>query len=71
MDAAMERLNDAMRRVGDEDSTPVYDLAHTLPKSLAYFYDDCHFNTAGAAATATGLSEFLLARRLIPSTSRP
>jgi lysophospholipase L1-like esterase len=71
MDAAMERLNDTMRRVGDEESIPVYDLAHTLPKSLAYFYDDCHFNTAGASATANGLSQFILARRLTRSASRP
>lgn len=71
MDGAMERLNDTMRRVGQEESIPVYDLAHALPKSLAYFYDDCHFNTAGASASAKGLSEFLHARRLTPSTSRP
>jgi lysophospholipase L1-like esterase len=71
MDAAMERLNDSMRRVGEEESVPVYDLARTLPKSLEYFYDDCHFNTAGAAETAKGLGSFLVEHRLTPLASSP
>lgn len=64
MDAAMERLNDRMRAVAAEDSVPLYDLARELPKSLEYFYDDCHFNTGGAATTARGLSRFIIDHRL-------
>jgi hypothetical protein len=71
MDAAMERLNDSMRAVGAEESVAVYDLARTLPKSLEYFYDDCHFNTAGAAATGKGLAAFMLERHLTPPLARP
>jgi lysophospholipase L1-like esterase len=67
MDAAMERLNDAMRSTGTEETVPVYDLARTLPKSLEYFYDDCHFNTAGASAAAKGLAVFLVAQHLTPA----
>ena len=69
MDAAMERLNDAMRAVGREETVPVYDLARVLPKSLDYFYDDCHFNVAGAAAAGKGLTDFLAAQGLIAPTA--
>lgn len=70
MDAAMERLNDTMRSVGAEESVPVYDLARTLPKSLEFFYDDCHFNVAGASATGKGLASFLVTQRLTPTPTR-
>ncbi len=68
MDLAMERLNDRMRGVAVEDSVPLYDLARTLPKSLQYFYDDCHFNTLGAATAAQGLAAFMIERRLFPKS---
>jgi hypothetical protein len=61
MDAAMERLNNTMRAVSAEESVPMYDLARVLPKSLEYFYDDCHFNTAGSLAAGKGLAAFLVA----------
>jgi hypothetical protein len=65
MDAALERLNDRMRDVAAAESIPLYDLARLLPKSLQYFYDDCHFNTNGAATTGEGLSTFLAERGLV------
>ncbi len=49
MAAAMDQLNEAMRMVATESAVPVCDLAATLPKSLEFFYDDCHFNPAGAS----------------------
>jgi GDSL-like Lipase/Acylhydrolase family len=70
MDAAMGRLNDTMRSVGTETSVPVYDLARSLPKSLDFFYDDCHFNNAGALATGQELAEFLIAQRIVPAVAR-
>jgi lysophospholipase L1-like esterase len=66
MDAAMERLNDTMRAVSTDARVPLYDLARTLPKSTEFFYDDCHFNTAGAARTGQDLAGFLVAQRLVP-----
>jgi len=69
MDSALGRLNDSMRAVGAEESVPVFDLARTLPKSLEYFYDDCHFNVAGASTTGRDLAAFLLAQRLAPSAA--
>jgi lysophospholipase L1-like esterase len=59
MDAAMGLLNDTMRTVAAESALPVCDLAAMLPKSLEFFYDDCHFNTAGAARAGTMLVQTL------------
>lgn len=66
MDAAMERLNNQMRQVAGANSIPLVDLARTIPKSLQYFYDDCHFNTLGAATAGKELASFLIAHGLIP-----
>jgi lysophospholipase L1-like esterase len=70
MDAAMERLNDTMRAVAARDSVPLFDLARSLPKSLRYFYDDCHFNVAGADTTAKLLAGFVGALNRWPSAAR-
>lgn len=67
MDAAMERLNDTMRAVGADEAVPVFDLARSLPKSLEFFYDDCHFNTAGADTTGNLLASFLIERHVAPT----
>jgi lysophospholipase L1-like esterase len=67
MAAAMDSLNGAMHAVGSRTGVPVYDLASELPASLEYFYDDCHFNLAGAAAAARGLAAFLRANGLSPA----
>jgi lysophospholipase L1-like esterase len=69
MDAAMEQLNDAMRTVASLDSIPLCDLAKALPKSLDYFYDDCHFNPAGASETARHLAATIGACCLADSTT--
>jgi lysophospholipase L1-like esterase len=65
MDAALESLNDAMRGVADAYGVPLYDLVRVLPKSLDYFYDDCHFNTRGAHTVGNLLAEFLIENSLI------
>jgi len=59
MDAAMERVNDVTRRVAAADSIPVYDIVREIPRTLDYFYDDCHFNTAGAAWVGSRVAAFL------------
>lgn len=71
MDAALERLNDVMRTVAEEDSVPVYDLSRALPKSLEFFYDDCHFTRAGALAAGRGLARYLAEHALVPTASTP
>lgn len=71
LDAGLERLNDAMRAVAAEDSIPLYDLARELPKSLEYFYDDCHFTTAGARAAGQGLARVMIDRVVARSPAEP
>jgi lysophospholipase L1-like esterase len=62
MDAALERLNGVMRSVAVEDSVPLYDAAREMPKSLEFFYDDCHFNRAGATLAGHGLARVIRER---------
>jgi lysophospholipase L1-like esterase len=71
MDSALERLNDTMRAVAAQDSVPLYDLTQTLPKSLEFLYDDCHFTREGALATGRGLARFLMDRTLVPAAGAP
>jgi len=59
LDRAMERYNDAMRRVAAEQGVPIFDLARALPKSTRYIYDDVHFNPKGADTASTMLAAFL------------
>jgi len=71
LDAAMERYNDAMRRAAAASGTPVFDLARSIPKSADFFYDDVHFNVAGADTAAAMLSRFIVDRGVIsPSAVR-
>jgi lysophospholipase L1-like esterase len=67
MDAGIERLNDTMRAVAAENDIPVFDLARTMPKSLEFFYDDCHFNRAGSIRAGHELADFILAHRSLPT----
>ena len=60
LDAAMERYNDAMRRAAAASGAPVFDLARSIPKSADFFYDDVHFNVAGADTAAAMLSRFIV-----------
>jgi lysophospholipase L1-like esterase len=71
MDAAMGRLNDALRSVAAEHGIPVLDLAAELPKSLAYFYDDCHFNRAGASEVGGRLARFIAEREHLGAAHAP
>ena len=69
MDEAVVSYNDAMREVGKETGVPVFDLALFMPKSLEYFYDDCHFNIKGARKAANLLGAFLIENGMIVSKS--
>lgn len=50
--AVLELYNDVTRRVAEEESVLLIDLAYRLPKSSRYFYDWLHYNNAGAEAVA-------------------
>jgi hypothetical protein len=65
LDDALESYNDVVRQVGAQDQVPVLDLARSIPKSLEFFYDDCHFNLKGAQQVASLLSDLIVQRELI------
>ena len=62
MDAALESYNDVMRELAISENVELVDLARLLPKSLEFFYDDMHFNDAGARVTAEALAAQLVTK---------
>jgi len=65
LDTALESYNDVARQLGEESQVPVLDLARVIPKSLEFFYDDCHFNLKGAQKVASLLSELIVQKYLV------
>ncbi len=59
MDAALKSYNDVMRDLAATEQVELVDLAATMPKSLEFFYDDVHFNDAGARTAAAALAQQL------------
>jgi len=68
--AGMDRYNDALREVCRERGLTCIDLS-ALNGDPRYFYDDCHFNEAGAREVAQRIADVLrsqpLRRRAAPS----
>lgn len=52
----LENFNDVTRRVASELDVPLVDLARSMPKTTAMFYDDDHFTVAGAERVAEEIS---------------
>lgn len=71
LDAALAAYNEATRAVGRELGAPVLDLAGTLPRSLAYFYDDMHFNVRGADEAAARLAALIEGMALVAPPRAP
>ncbi len=67
MDAALGQYNNAMRAIATSISAPCYDLDREAPKSLEYFYDDCHFNVKGAETAGSGLARIIAKHTLAPA----
>lgn len=65
MDDVMTAYNDVMRTVAADHNLPVFDMALLMPKSLDFFYDDCHFNIRGAQKAGTLLGNFLMENGLV------
>ena len=59
MDRSLDSLNGVTRKVAASQMVPLFDLADSIPKSTQYFYDDCHFNVAGARFAGEKLAAFL------------
>lgn len=63
LDKSLSVFNDSMRAIASGKQLLLYDLADSIPKSMEYFYDDCHFNNAGARFAARGLAAMIRASR--------
>lgn len=57
--AGMERFNDSLREVCRTTGAPCIDLARELPRDTSVFYDDVHFNEAGARKVAALIGDRL------------
>lgn len=49
---ALDAYNERMRAVCQSEDVEVVDLAASMEKSTATFYDECHFNDSGSARVA-------------------
>lgn len=67
LDRAMRRYNETTVSVARTHGSQVLNLAERTPKSAAHFYDDVHFNEAGAAFAAREIARFLRTEGLVPA----
>lgn len=63
--AALKKYNDVTRKLALENSILCFDLIDAIPKTVDFFYDDCHFNRGGARRAAELLGQFLLQNNLV------
>lgn len=59
LDRGLEVFNDTMRNLAQRTKVPLLDLAREIPKTLDYFYDDCHFNVRGAMIAGNKLAALI------------
>lgn len=55
----LDIFNATLKRVAEERNVECFDLAAAVPKSLASFYDDVHFNEQGAETVASAIARYL------------
>lgn len=60
--AGMERFNDVLRDLCRSKRATCVDLARELPRDTSVFYDDVHFNEAGARRVAAAIASHLSER---------
>lgn len=60
--AGVDRHNGVLRDVCRERGLDCLDRATLLPKDTTVFYDDCHFNEAGARRVASLFAEHVRTR---------
>ncbi len=63
---AIDRYNEALMAICSERHLECYDLASAIPRDTSAFFDDCHFNRAGARTVA-----LLVSRRISAMLSKP
>lgn len=62
--AAIDRYNETTKAVGEAHGVSVVDLDF-MNGRLDYFYDDCHFNEAGAEVVAARVADAVIAAGMI------
>lgn len=62
--AGLDVFNDTMRKVAHEENVPIFDLPEAIPPTSEYFYDDCHFTTAGCDTAGRMLASFIVNNNL-------
>jgi len=55
----MRQYNEVTRQVCAEAGIECLDLAAMVPRDLGHFYDDCHYNEAGAVTVAEAVAGYL------------
>lgn len=55
LSAEMRRYNDAQRDIAMKHGVSFVDLDAAIPKSLDYYFDDCHFTDKGSHAVAEAI----------------
>jgi lysophospholipase L1-like esterase len=68
---AMDAYNRVLLEVCQENGLECFDLASRVPKETSAFYDDVHFNEAGARLVAQSLKQYLLSRPPFATTVVP
>lgn len=57
---AMGKINAILISIASEEEIPLLDLEKEIPKTSAYFFDDCHFNKGGISKSAELISAAIL-----------
>lgn len=59
---AMDLYNRTLREVCDQSGLECYDIASEIPKNTSVFFDEMHYNEAGARLMAGDLKQYLLSK---------
>lgn len=54
------QINEMLHNISDQEEIALLDLEKEIPKTSAYFYDDCHFNKGGIRKSAELISAAIL-----------
>ena len=58
----MDSYNQALLDLCSQDGLECFDIAQLIPKDMSAFYDDMHFNEAGAQMVANRIADYLLTK---------
>jgi len=61
----MNKFNNTIKNVADDNAIPFVDFDTDMPKSLEYFVDDVHFTKKGAEKMADILYQFIVLNEII------